>query len=326
MPPRHRLRPYFRPLRRGHDSVQLGLTAESGGLIVSGILPAEVALLERLVHPLTETEAYAASDAHGIPAPRATDLFALLAAHGLLLTDPPDLAPDTTALVERHVVVGGSGTLAWSIGRALRGSGVGSVAVGPWSADQAQADADRPDLVVVVADGVVDPRLGHPWLDRGVPLLPVVDDHHRVTVGPVVGPDRRLPCLRCLELARSDRDPARPLAVAQYAAHRLSDEGDESGGRDGRDGCDGQGVTEMAVGAVAMVAHTVLAGRPVPPGVSVELSAPWPRLDYRQWRRHDACPDHVSAPSTASTASTASTRGEAGVGPRDAPPRVTMTG
>lgn len=327
MPPRHRLRPYFRPLRRGRDSIQLGLTAESGGLIVSGILPAEVELLELLVHPLTRTEVYAASAAHGVPAPRATELFDLLAAHGVLTTEPPELGQDIPPLGACHVVVSGSGMLSWSIRRALRSSGVGRVGLGTWAVEQQSVDDEAeapPDLVVAVATGVVDPQLGHPWLDRCIPLLPVVDDHHRITVGPVVGPDRRLPCLRCLELTRADRDPARPLVVAQHTMR--SERGERADSDPDRETVDneGAGLLEMAVGAVAMVTHTVLAGRPVPPGVSVEVSAPWPRLDYRQWRRHDGCPHHVAASEEGREAGPGWPW--EGVEPRDGTARVTMTG
>ena len=30
----------------------------------------------------------------------------------------------------------------------------------------------------------------------------------------------------------------------------------------------------------------------LPVGVSVEVSTPWPRVDYRRWQRHPLCPSH----------------------------------
>ena len=69
---RLRLRPGLPPLRRGRDAVQLGLSATAGGIVVEGLTPPEVALLERLDGPLggalRPPELYAAAAELGVPA------------------------------------------------------------------------------------------------------------------------------------------------------------------------------------------------------------------------------------------------------------------
>ena len=55
-------------------------------------------------------------------------------------------------------------------------------------------------------------------------------------------------------------------------------------------------------GMAAMVALAGLAGlaggagRALPAGVSVEVHAPWPRVDHRRWSRDLDCPWHTQGP------------------------------
>ncbi|MEO7235965.1 MAG: hypothetical protein ABIW80_11410 [Lapillicoccus sp.] len=323
-----RLRPDLLPLRRGRGAVQLGLSATAGGLIVDGLAPAEVALLEQLAGRLPPPEVYAAAADLGVSDARAMELVALLRAHGLLVEAGPseDVRPDAGPRnVGRWVVVDGRGALPPAVAALLRGSGVVRVDSGPWAADVADAELragrpltggpERPDgphptggpvaLVVLVGRGGLDPLVGEPWRARGVPLLPVVDDGGRVVVGPLVTSDPALPCLRCLQLARVDRDAHWPEVMAQAA------------GRDGdrtRDGPADGGparwpeMLSVAAGVTAMVANAALVADAVVgvpgavgtrgagvsgAGVSVEVTAPWPRLDHRRWARHPACPGHA---------------------------------
>ena len=342
---RLRLRPDLLPLRRGRGAVQLGLSATAGGLIVDGLAPAEVALLEQLAGPLPPPEVYAAAADLGVSDARAAELVALLRAHGLLVEagpsgdGPPDARPRNAG---RWVVVDGRGALPPAVAALLRDSGVGRVDSGPWAADVADAElrAGRsvtggPEgpaghhppggpvaLVVLVGRGGLDPLVGEPWRVRGVPVLPVVDDGGRVVVGPLVTSDPALPCLRCLQLARVDRDAHWPEVMAQAA------------GRDGartRDGPPDGGparwpeVCSVAAGVTAMVANAALAGPGAgvsgagvsAAGVSVEVTAPWPRLDHRRWARHPACPGHVRGPAAAPADGSGVDHGSA---------RVTMTG
>lgn len=352
MASRPRLKPYFRPLRRGPDTVQLGLSQECGGVILSGLGPADLKLLERLDGSLDEREVYAVAAECGVPGARVRQLLELLREHGVLTTELADradlgrlgatvrealahdadilaLVHDTpadpvTRIVERrrrHVVVTGTGRLPWSIAALLRSTGVGRVDLGGWAADTAEQDVRAagtplPHLVVLVAEGVLDPRVGEPWRRRDVPHLPVVSDGQRVVIGPLVGRDDAQPCLRCLEMSRAERDAAWPAVMAQ-AVPAAADVRTEST------------LVAIVSGVVAMLAHACIAGDPVPAGVSIEASMPWPRLDHRRWERHPACPGHrrgdlVAGPS----------RGTAGHGRDTAaspsggavPARATMTG
>lgn len=70
------------------------------------------------------------------------------------------------------------------------------------------------DLVVLVADWVVGPADHTRWLNRDVPHLPVVVAERRIGVGPFVDPGAS-PCLYCVHLARTDRDPAWPAIATQ---------------------------------------------------------------------------------------------------------------
>ncbi len=341
MASRPRLKPYFRPLRRGPDSVQLGVSAEAGGVILSGITAGEVALLERLDGTCTEHQLKHTIAGHcGVDPARVEELLAVLRSHRLLATDVLDRADlgrigttmrdglshdaDVLALVQhrphdavarvadrrrRRVVVSGSGRLPWSIGSLLRSSGVGQVHLGRWAVEAADQEMrDRvtlapPDLVVLVAEGAVDPRQGEPWRRRSVPQLPVVSDGGRIVVGPLVGHAPELPCLRCLEMTRADRDAAWPAVMAQLT----------TGARDVEIPSEST-IVAVAAGVVAMMTHAFFGESRVPAGVSVEVALPWPRLDQRRWQRHPGCPMHALTP--------------AAVSPTDAPTRrrVTMTG
>jgi len=75
----------------------------------------------------------------------------------------------------------------------------------------APADAS---LVVLVADWVVSPADHMTWLNRDVVHLPVVTAERAVTVGPFVEPGLG-PCLYCVQLARTDLDPAWPAIATQ---------------------------------------------------------------------------------------------------------------
>ena len=317
MTPRPRLKPYFRPLRRGADSVQLGVSAESGGVILSGLGPADIALLQALDGAPAEVGLDDMAAACGVPPDRAAELLALLREHDLLAVDGPDRVDlgrlrasqrdgllhdaEVLALVRdlpgdpfarvvdrthRRVLVSGSGRLPWSIAALLRDGGVGRVDVGGWALDAVEQELrtdphrPRPDLVVLVAEGAVDPRQGEPWRRRGVPHLPVVSDGQRIVIGPLIGRDDDLPCLECLELSRTDRDSSWPHVRAQLPLGGGGEIRSEST------------MACVAAGVVAMVTHAVLAGDPVPPGVSLEVTVPWPRMDHRRWHRHPACPGH----------------------------------
>jgi hypothetical protein len=136
----------------------------------------------------------------------------------------------------------------------------------------------RPDLVVLASgrDDVRD-RARRLVLDGTAHLLVEVREATGV-VGPLVLPGRT-PCLRCLDLTRSDLDPAWPVL-----AHQLSAAGD------GDTGCDGP----LALAVAAQAAMQVLAvvdGTTVPAalGGTLELALPDWRWRRRTWPLHRDC-------------------------------------
>jgi hypothetical protein len=76
--------------------------------------------------------------------------------------------------------------------------------------------AEQATLAVLASTWAVPPAGHLPWLRRDVPHLAVVFDDTGVRVGPLVEPGDG-PCLRCIDLARRDVDPAWPAIAAQLA-------------------------------------------------------------------------------------------------------------
>ncbi|WP_052436706.1 hypothetical protein [Georgenia sp. SUBG003] len=72
----------------------------------------------------------------------------------------------------------------------------------------------RPDVLVAVSSGVADPVRLLPLVREDVVHLPVVVGDVDVAVGPLVVPGRG-PCTRCLDLHRTDADPAWPALATQ---------------------------------------------------------------------------------------------------------------
>ena len=52
------------------------------------------------------------------------------------------------------------------------------------------------------------------------------------------------------------------------------------------------GLAQLVAGTVAALVARSVAGDPPPPGVAVEVSLPWPRLDHRRWQPHLRCGRH----------------------------------
>ncbi|MFV0425913.1 MAG: hypothetical protein ACK5KU_02625 [Beutenbergiaceae bacterium] len=133
----------------------------------------------------------------------------------------------------------------------------------------------RPDLVVVVAHGVVDPVLIRPLLRQDLAHLPVLVRELDVMVGPLVQPGSG-PCLRCLDLARSDDDSRWPAVATQVSTRPPT--GTES---------------VLAWYAAGLAAHQALAwldGRGTElDGASLELTATYPLPRLRRWQVHPHC-------------------------------------
>lgn len=147
----------------------------------------------------------------------------------------------------------------------------------PGSATGGNLRRSVPDLVVLA--GSQPPELPAALVSEGIPHLAVTAAEAIGTVGPLVLPGRSA-CLRCLDLARADRDPAWPLILAQLA---------------GRDpdppACDTTLATAVAALATAQVLHFV--DRAGPAGAvtngTLELVLPGWQWRRRSWPPHRRC-------------------------------------
>lgn len=133
----------------------------------------------------------------------------------------------------------------------------------------------RPDVVVLNEHGVALPSRSTTLLREDVPHLSIVQRELDVVVGPLVVPGRT-PCLRCVDLHRTDEDARWPALATQFTL--------EPPGRTER-------VTAHA--AAALAAREVLAwldGREVSTIAhtwEVDPSEPVPR--GRAWAAHPRC-------------------------------------
>jgi len=323
---RPRLKSHVQPLRRGPGSLQLGLYP-GAGVVLDGLSDAEIAAVEGLDGSLDIRRLYAEAAATGVAAGRLSALLAALDEHHLLVnitTDRACLAPideprrhllsqDARAVAAayglagdgydrvaarstQHVLISGEGGLPCALADLLRVGGIGRVSVGPNAVNMLDLELrsdrssgaharsgstlKRPDLVVLAAMGAIRPDAGEPWLRRGIPHLPLVVQGHRVQVGPLIAGGCG-PCLSCLDLHRRDRDAAWPALLSQLAPRgpllpdaQVSLEST---------------LAAMTAGAAAMIVHTCLDGQPVPGGLSLDLSLPWPTIQVRRWFSHPLC-------------------------------------
>ncbi|GCD20588.1 thiamin biosynthesis protein [Cellulomonas algicola] len=136
-----------------------------------------------------------------------------------------------------------------------------------------------PDVVVVVEHGAADPARATLLVGSGVPHLSVVVREGDTLVGPLVDPGRG-PCLRCLDLHRTDVDPVWPTLVAQLVTAPGRADGPEVGV-----------VAGVAASLAAAWALTLLDGTagPTTPGTTYELGLPDALPRVREWAVHPDC-------------------------------------
>jgi bacteriocin biosynthesis cyclodehydratase domain-containing protein len=135
-----------------------------------------------------------------------------------------------------------------------------------------------PDLVILADSYRRD--LPAALLRAGVPHLTAAASEAIGVVGPLVVPGRTA-CLRCLDLARADRDPAWPLILAQLGG----------GGAD-PPACDAILAMAVAAQAAAQALSFVDRGSAATAAVNgtLELVLPGWRWRRRSWLRHEYCP------------------------------------
>jgi hypothetical protein len=227
------LKPGLLPVWRDRDTLQIGIDSRRA-VALTGMANAAwvITLLDGSRDRLQVIEAAAG---HGIPAETTERVLALLAAAGALDDFPAGtlrvlpqpvrvrLAPELAAVslarqdgdggartlarrLAAQIWVHGGGRVAASLASLLTASGVGRVS------HAGSAPAARPDLAILVGRPGMDLRAD--LMRRQVPHLATSADEAIGIVGPLVLPGRSA-CLRCLDLTRTDRDPAWPLILAQ---------------------------------------------------------------------------------------------------------------
>ncbi len=262
-----RLRPTARPLRRGDGQVQFGVDPDAG-MVLAGLSEAETTWLLSL-RSARLPPAVRSGLTRGLDPLRVAQLTDLMRAHGLVETDPGQSpAPPQTA----RVAVLGRGRLHAQLCSQVRRGGTIDV---PTEVSR----EDPPDLAVLLVSDAVPTHEAQAWARSGIPHLPVVVSRGRAVAGPVVAVPGS-PCLHCLDLTRSDQDPAWPHLLNQLLGQRPDT---------GPAPVD-PALATMLVGLVDMLVQTHLDGLPVPPGVTWELALPSPMVTARRWPVHPRCP------------------------------------
>lgn len=299
LPARLALAPHHEVLFRGPGARQVG-TGPDRARVLEGLSAGAVAMLDRLASgpcPVPVLLDLGGRDG------AAAGLLATLRAGGLL-TDP-----DAGGRVRSSslVVVDGEGPLAVAVTLGLCRAGVGHVhprvtgRAGPddVAAGLPRRDAGRargPALARLLAEehpdtgggppGTVPPDLlvltgptGAPEPGEVVEHLPVALRDGRGVVGPLVLPGRS-PCLRCLDLARTDRDPAWPLVAAQLATQAPTAAPHTVAATAG-----------LAVGQALAALEGPARGDPAPASLAatLELDPDTATITVRPWTAHPAC-------------------------------------
>ncbi len=304
------IKPGLRPLWRGPTTVQLGLDPRVG-TVLDGLSADERSVLCLLVEGVDEGQLTPHRELVGLLTAAGSMVRhrAGRAVHSRLGARRDSLTPDAQAwslarpeqdgdgwqvLAERgrrRVVVAGQGRTATALVTLLTAAGVGRVTstpLGPLPPQRAW-----PALVVLVGQRAVDPTLAEPLVRHDVPHLAVVVREASTLVGPLVLPGRG-PCLRCLDLHRTDRDPQWPSVLAQLSGDDLVPEEtassqlaaalaalqvlcrlDGDGDGDGDGGGDGDGEAGRA--------------RPAAFAATLEIELPQGLVSRREWPAHPAC-------------------------------------
>jgi bacteriocin biosynthesis cyclodehydratase domain-containing protein len=140
----------------------------------------------------------------------------------------------------------------------------------------------RPDLVVLVRYGVADAGAAEPMVRTDLAHLSVVQRGPDAVVGPLVVPGQG-PCLRCLDLHRSDRDPAWPRVLAQLLY---------TGGRPEEPEESASATLVAGLAALQVLARLDGLHRPASLGATLEVELPDGLVGRRPWATHPACGCH----------------------------------
>jgi hypothetical protein len=217
---------------------------------------------------------FPASTLRVLPQPVRARLAPELATASLAHGDGDGGARTLARRMAARVSVYGGGRLAEAIGSLLTTSGIGQVA----PADRAPAAGALPDLAVLT--GHHPPELGDTLRQQNVPHLALSASEAIGIVGPLVIPGSTA-CLRCLDLARADRDPAWPRILAQLAGRRPDPRG-----------CDAPLATAVAAQGASQALGLIDRGASAAAVTNgtLELVLPGWQWRRRSWHPHSRCP------------------------------------
>ncbi len=300
------VRPGLVPLWRHRDTIQIGVDPRRAAALTGvGAAAAAIGLLDG---SRDRAQVIAGATEAGIPVELTERMLTLLAAAGMLIDFPaatvralppelrelllPELAAASLARMDcdgggqvlarraaAPVHIAGDGPLPAAIARVLTSSGVAArrAPLAPARPPGERAAVPPPALVVLAALHPPEPVVQ--LLRDRVPHLSVSADEAIGIVGPLVRPGATA-CLRCLDLARTDRDPAWPLILAQLGRRRP-----DPPARDA--------VLTMAVTAQAAAQVLNFLDQPQLPGpaenATLELVQPAWQWRRRSWPPHPAC-------------------------------------
>jgi bacteriocin biosynthesis cyclodehydratase domain-containing protein len=142
--------------------------------------------------------------------------------------------------------------------------------------DRDQADSSY-RLVLLVGEDAVAAGAGAILLGTQHAHLAIVGGADRASVGPLVVPGRSA-CLRCVELHRTDRDPAWPTVAAQLAVPPAAVRGESS-------------LTGLVAALAALQVACWLDQRRTPASVGATLTVTLPDglTSRHAWTRHPRC-------------------------------------
>ncbi len=302
-----RLRDGLRVLRRTDTEVQVGtdprwavrITDVPAGIDLTDLRTIDPAVLDLL------TAARLTQDETDVPVPSGP--AAVDAQVRSLLGERADGHAVVRARGDRVVAVLGLGPTGLGIAVGLASAGVGTVLVdddgrvrpvdvGPsgyrWTdvgsarcavaarllrdvAPRVSTESARPpELVVLVETDVADPVRGPELVAAGTAHLSVVVREADTVVGPLVIPGEG-PCLRCLDLHRTDLDPAWPTLLSQLREIADADEPAATA------------AVAAGLGTAAVLAH--LDGVTTRAGSAYEVGAPDAVPRRRTWAVHPHC-------------------------------------
>lgn len=182
---------------RTTSTLQFGI--DRPRLVLEELGPFDELLISALRSGTPRSALFALARRERVDASRVHDLLALLDGVLLPLSGRPQPA-------QRTVVVDGEGPTAERLNTELAEAGIATAWGLPAPA--------RPDLVVLIAHYALPPRRYGRWLRADVPHLPIVFGDSGVRIGPLVQPGAG-PCLFCIDLSRTDEDPAWPTLASQ---------------------------------------------------------------------------------------------------------------